>query len=96
MGVVDERNFLSHEEQESYHKLLRLHSYKPHDFLVEIKEDQGAMDMNDMAYVIILKVKITHVNTGASNTYLSKLGSQTWLHELEDDFTHNYYSKMEM
>lgn len=92
MGIVDEKNFLKQEEQESYQKLLRLYCYKPYDFLVEIKEDQGAMDMNDMDYVIILKVKVTHVHNGASNTYLSKLGSQTWLYELEDDFNHNYYS----
>jgi hypothetical protein len=93
MGIVDEKSFLNNEEQENYQKLLRLHHHKPYDFLVEIQEDQGPMDMNDMDYVIILKIKITHVNTGVSNTYLSKLGSQTWLHELENDFNHNYYSK---
>lgn len=93
MAIVDEKHFLTTEEHEIYKQLLKLHGYEPYHLLVEIKEDQGPMDMNDMDYVIILKVKVTNVENGISNTYLSKLGSQTWLAELEDDFNHDYYSK---
>src|SRR5438552_7010091 len=93
MAIVDEKHFLTHEEHEHYTQLLKLHSYKPHHLLVEIKEDQSPMDMNDMDYVIILKVKVTNVDNGVSNTYLSKLGSQTWLSELESDLNHHYYSR---
>ena len=31
--------------------------------------------MNDINYVIILKVKVTHVQNNISNTYFSRLGS---------------------
>ena len=93
MGIVDEKNFLTHEEHETYKRLLNLHGFEPYHLLVEITEDQATMDMNDMNYVIILRVKVTNVENGISKIYLSKLGSQTWLSELEQDLFNNYYSK---
>lgn len=93
MAIVDEKNFLTHEEHKIYKQLLKLHGYEPYHLLVEINEDQGPLDMNDMDYVIILKIKVTNVDNGISNTYLSKLGSQTWLSELEDDLTKDHFSK---
>ena len=93
MAIVDEKNFLTPEEHEIYKQLLKLHGYETYHLLVEISEDQGPLDMNDMDYVIILKVKVTNVENGISKTYLSKLGSQTWLSELEDDLNDHYYSR---
>lgn len=92
MAIVDEKNFLTPEEHTIFKKLLKIHGYEPYHLLVEINEDQAPMDMNDMDYVIILKVKVTNVENGISNTYLSKLGSQTWLSELELDLQNDYYS----
>lgn len=94
MAIVDEQNLLTPEEHAIYMKLLKLHGYKPHHLLVEIGEDQGPLDMNDMDYVIILKVKITNVDNGISHTYLSKAGSKTWLSEFENDLNNHYYSKV--
>ena len=94
MTIVDEKHFLTSEEHAIYKRLLKLHGYEPYHLLVEITEDQGPMDMNDMDYIIILKAKVTNVDNGVSHIYLSKLGSQTWLAELENDFNHHHYSKI--
>jgi hypothetical protein len=92
MPIIDEGKLLTDEELKTYNQLLQLHSYKPYHFLVEVTEDQDPMDMNDIDYVIILKIKVTHVQNDISNTYLSRLDSGTWLSELENDFKNNYYS----
>lgn len=91
MSIIDEENLLKNEDREVYHQLLRLHGYKPYHFLVEVTEDQGPMDMNDIDYVIILKIKVTHVPNDVSNTYFSQLDSGTWLSEFEGDLKNNYY-----
>lgn len=95
MSVVDEKKLLQNEELKAYEQLLKLHGYAPYHFLVEVTEDQGPMDMNDINYIIILKVKVTQVKNGISNTYISQLGSRTWLSEFEDDINNKYYEKDE-
>jgi hypothetical protein len=93
MSIVDEENLLTDEEQKAFEQLLKLHGYEPYHFLVEVTEDQGTIDMNDINYVIILKVKVTHVQNDISNTYYSQLGSRTWISEFEDDLLNKYYVK---
>lgn len=92
MPIVDEDKLLKHEEQVIYNQLLELHNYKPSHFLVEVTEDQEQIDMNDIDYVIMLKIKITHVPNDRSNTYYSQLDSRIWLSEFESDLKNNYYS----
>ncbi len=91
MAIVDEERLLKDEERKSYQQLLKLHGYEPYHFLVEVIEDQGTIDMNDMNYVVILKVQVTHIQNDISNTYSSRFGSQTWLAEFEDDLHNKYY-----
>lgn len=93
MSIVDEKNLLTNEELNAYNQLLKLHGYEPHHFLVEVTEDQGPIDMNDINYVIILKVQITHVQNDISNTYYSQVGSHIWVSELEDDLLQKYFQR---
>lgn len=92
MPIVDEEKLLNDEEHAVYHQLLQLHGYKPYHFLVEVTEDQGTIDMNDIDYVIILKIKAIHVPNDKSNTYYSQLNSRTWLSEFENDLKNKYYT----
>ena len=85
MPIIDTDNLLTEEEREAYHQLLKLHGFEPHHFLIEVTEDQRPLDMNDMEYVVILNVKITHLQHDVSNTYISQFGSGTWISEFEDD-----------
>ena len=91
MSIVDEKKLFTDEEHKSYEQLLQLYGVKPFHFLVEVTEDQNTIDMNDLNYVIILKVKITHVQNNISNTYFSQLGSGTWVAEFEADLQNKYY-----
>jgi len=91
MSIVDEKKLLTNEERESYQQLLKLYNYELFHFLVEVTEDQNPIDMNDINYVIILKIKVTHVQNNLSNTYFSQLGSSIWISELEHDFQNKYY-----
>lgn len=91
MSILDEERLLTDEEREVYQELLKFHGYEPHHFLVEVAEDQDAMDMNDINYVIILKVKVIHMKNHISNIYFSKLGSETWISEFEEDLQNKFY-----
>lgn len=95
MGILDENNLLSEKEQEAYHTLLENYGHKPYHFMLEVKEDQSALDMNDMQYVIIIKTQATHVKSQKSRTYLSRSGSETWLEEFEEDLKNNYFTNKE-
>ncbi len=91
MAIVDENNLLGEEEREAYHRLLKIHGYELHHFLLEIKEDQSPMDMNDITYVIIIKSKATHILHQKSKIYLSRAGSGTWLAEFEADLKRDFF-----
>ena len=91
MSIIDEKELLTDEEKKAYLQLLKQYGYAPHDFLAEVTEDQAPMDMNDMDYVIILNVKVTHKGKDLSHTYVSKFGSGTWIAEFENDLHHKYY-----
>ena len=93
MSIVDEKKLLTDEEHTAYEQLLKLHGFKPYHFLIEVTEDQNPLDMNDINYVIILKIKVTQVENNKSNTYFSQLGSRTWLDEWEEDLQIKYYVK---
>lgn len=94
MTILDESNLLSGEEKENYHGLLKRHGHEPHHFLLEVMEDQGAMDMNDINYVIIVKTKATHLKHQKSKTYTSRAGSGTWLAEFEHDLKSGYFKEL--
>ncbi len=93
MGILDENSLLSEREQEAYYTLLKNHGHQPHHFILEVKEDQSALDMNDIQYVIILKTQATHVKSQKSKTYLSRAGSGTWLSEFEEDLKQGYFGE---
>lgn len=92
MSIVDEGKLLTGEERKAYQQLLKLHGYADYQFLVEVKEDQTLIDMNDINYVIILNVKVKNVRSNISNTYFSQSGSQTWISEFEHDLHSKYYT----
>jgi hypothetical protein len=92
MSIVDEGKLLTDEERKAYQQLLKLHGYAEHHFLVEVKEDQTLIDMNDINYVIILNVNVKNVRSNISNTYFSQSGSQTWISEFEHDLHKRYYT----
>lgn len=93
MSIVDEKRLLTDDECEIYQQLLKLHDYKPYHFLLEVIEDQCFIDMNDINYVIMLKIKITAIHDDIEKIYYSESNSQTWLSEFENDLRNNYYIK---
>jgi hypothetical protein len=93
MSIIDDEHLLTRSEEKGYQDLLKLHNYKAHDFLVEVTEDQQQMDMNDLDYVIILKINVKNLESGIENTYFSKLNSQTWLTDFERDLLDRYYER---
>lgn len=94
MSILDDEHLLTRAEQKGYQDLLKLHGYKDYDFLLEVIEDQQQIDMNDIDYVIILKVNVRHLESGVENTYFSKLNSQTWLTDFERDLMNRYFEGM--
>jgi hypothetical protein len=91
MAILDENNLLSPQERDDYHSLLKTHGHEPHHFVLEVKEDQGSMDMNDIQYVIIIKTIATHMKSEKSKNYTSRAGSGTWLVEFEEDLKNRYF-----
>ena len=91
MTILDESSLLPEEERKSYKHILRLHGHELDHFLLEVAEDQRAMDMNDIQYVIIVKTKATHVKNQKTKTYYSRASSGTWLTEFEDDLKTGYF-----
>lgn len=91
MSIVDDEHLLTRAEQKACQDLLKLHGYKTRDFLIEVTEDQQQMDMNDLDYVIILKISVKHLGSSVKNAYFSKLNSQTWLADFERDLIDRYY-----
>lgn len=89
--LLDENNLLSEEERQFYVRLLKLFGHEFHHFLLEVREDQSPLDMNDLNYVIIVQTKATHIKNQKSKTYLSRAGSGTWLAEFEDDLKKGYF-----
>ncbi len=92
MTIFDETNLLSEEERTSFYGILSLHGHESDHFLLEVEEDQGPMDMNDINYVIIVKTKATHLGHQKSKTYSSRAGSGTWLAEFEEDLKKGYFT----
>ncbi|OJW53432.1 MAG: hypothetical protein BGO67_01665 [Alphaproteobacteria bacterium 41-28] len=92
MTIHDKAHLISEEERESFHQVINRHGHKPDDFLIEVEEDQGPMDMNDINYVIIVKTKVTDLDTQKSKTYYSRAGSETWLAEFEEDLKNGYFT----
>lgn len=93
MAILDENDLLPEEERKTYHRLLKLHGHEPHHFDLEVTEDQGSIDMNDINYVIIIRTKATHVKNQKSKIYLSRAGSATWLAEFEEDLKNGYFAE---
>ena len=93
MAILDQNNLLSTEEHKAYASLLKLHGHDLHHFLLEVEEDQRAMDMNDLNYVVIVRIKANHVKQGTSNVYYSRAGSGTWLEEFDEDLKRGYFSE---
>ncbi|MBS0271285.1 MAG: hypothetical protein JSR85_01385 [Proteobacteria bacterium] len=95
MAILDENDLLTEDERAAYLDLLRLHGHESHHFVLEVEEDQDTMDMNDLNYVIIVKVKATHVGHEKSKIYRSEAGAGTWLEEFEQDLKGGYFASGE-
>ena len=93
MPIIDESNLLSAEEKGTYGKLLKIHGHKHEHFLLEIYEDQGSMDMNDLSYVVIINTKATHIKHQKTKTYRSRAGSGSWLAEFEKDLKNGFFNR---
>jgi hypothetical protein len=85
MHILDESNLLNDAEKEQYYSLLKTYGFEPHDFRVRVTEDQKPMDMNDLNYVIVVKVKATHLKSNVTKIYESSAESGIWLAEMEED-----------
>lgn len=94
MAILDENNLLSAEESAAFQRLLKAHHYERHHFLLEVEEDQDAIDMNDINYIIIVKTTATHVKEGKSKAYRSQFGTGTWLTEFEQDLKNGYFTNI--
>ncbi|HUX78989.1 MAG TPA: hypothetical protein VMW10_04490 [Alphaproteobacteria bacterium] len=92
MTILDSAGLLSEEEKTSYHSVLKLHGHESDHFLLEVEEDQGSIDMNDLDYVVIIKTKATHVGHQKTKAYFSRAGSATWLTEFEEDLKKGYFT----
>ncbi len=95
MAILDENNLLTEDERVTYLGFLNLQGHELHHFVLEVEEDQDAMDMNDINYVIIVKVKATHVNHEKSKIYRSQAGTGVWLEEFEQDLKEGYFAQEE-
>lgn len=91
MAILDQNDLLSQQEREDYHVLLKTHGHESHDFLLEVKEDQSALDMNDIQYLVVIKTIATHLKSEKSKIYTSRAGSGTWLVQFEEDLKNRYF-----
>ncbi|MBX9620477.1 MAG: hypothetical protein K2X28_00340 [Alphaproteobacteria bacterium] len=91
MPVLDENGLLSEAEKQTYSEILTAYGHDPHHFLLEIVEDQEAMDMNDLSYVIIVKTTATHLELHKSKSYRSQANTGTWLVEFEKDLKNGVF-----
>lgn len=85
MNILDEGHLLSEAEKEAYYNLLKKYGYDFHDFKLFVTEDQKPMDMNDINYVIVVKVKAKNLINSETRIYESSAGSGVWLSEMEED-----------
>lgn len=95
MIILAENNILSKEERKTYQCLIEHYGYESSHFLLEVEEDQEVMDMNDINYVIIAKIKLTHLKHEKTKTYISRSNSGTWLAEFESDLKKGYFETEE-
>jgi len=91
MAILDENHLLSEEQREAYFTLLKTYGYEPQHFVLEVLEDQGSMDMNDIQYVVIMKTQITHEKSQKSKSYISEAGSGAWVTEFEKDLKEGFF-----
>lgn len=91
MPILDENGLLSEMEKQAYSEILTTHGHELHHFLLEIIEDQEAMDMNDLSYVIIVKTTATHLEHQKSKSYRSPANAGTWLAEFEKDLKNGVF-----
>lgn len=95
MIILVENNILSQKERRIYQRLIEQYGYDLSHFLLEVEEDQEIMDMNDINYVIIVKLKLTHLKHEKTKIYLSRSNSGIWLAEFESDLRKGYFEKEE-
>lgn len=91
MLILDDNGLLSEAEKKAYSEILAAHGHELHHFLLEIVEDQEAMDMNDLSYVVIVKTTATHLEHQKSKSYRSQAGAGTWLAEFEKDLKNGVF-----
>lgn len=91
MGIVDEDDFLTEEDHKRYEALLKRYGFKDYDFVIEVTEDQLPMDMNDLRYIVTLKVQVTHTKTQKNRLYESPAEGGTWLTEFEEDLDNEWF-----
>ena len=92
MSLVDKDKLLSDHEVKTYGDMLAKHGLNPEDFHIQVTEDQDEMDMEDLSYVVMLYVKVTHPPTNTSKTYSSKQNSGLWIQELEEDIVDGIFN----
>lgn len=85
MEITDQEHFISETDWQDFKEVLQKQHLSPHDFSIEITEDQDEMSMEDLEYVIMLYVKITYLPSAKTRTYISPQNSGLWIKELEDD-----------
>jgi hypothetical protein len=85
MEILDEGHFLTEGEKKTYYHLLQTHGFKPQEFKLKVSEDQRPMDINDLSYVVVVKIKAIYVKDHLTRTYENVEGSGLWLTEFEED-----------
>ena len=85
MALVDREHFIPKDELKACRSLLIDHGLNPKEFQIDVIEDQDAMSMEDLEYIIMLYITIIHVPSQSTRTYYCAQNSGLWVKELAED-----------
>lgn len=91
MAFVDREQFLSKEELKACKTLLIHHGFHPKDFQIDVTENQDAMSMEDLEYIIMLSITIVHLPSQSTRTYNCAQNSGLWVKELAEDIENGLF-----
>jgi hypothetical protein len=91
MAFVDREQFLSSKELEACKSLIIDHGFKPKDFQIDVIEDQDAMSMEDLEYIVMLYITIVHLPSQSTQTYNCAQNSGLWIKELAEDLENGLF-----
>lgn len=93
MSLIDKEKLLPNEDIVAYKAMLKSYGIPQADFEIHVAEDQDEIDMEDLDYVVMLYITISHKPTGIHKTYCVAQDSDVWIHEWSQDIKKDFYKK---